>query len=125
MSGRFMIVVALVACAAVMLLAVNGFAGKKPAAKPDFNKMDTTADKKITEAEFDAYVISSPELGLTKSVFTKWDRDQDGVVTYEEFQVVQPMEEKAAPAGREGCSMKKEAAPKKGGTCPASKAVQE
>jgi len=120
-----MIVVALVACTAVMLWAASGFAGEKPEAKPDFfNKIDTNADRKITESEFNEYSITHPELGLTKSVFTKWDRDQDGVVTYEEFQVVQPLEKKAAPAEKGSCTQKK-AALKKGGTCPMSKAVEK
>jgi hypothetical protein len=98
---RFMALVALAACAAVMIWVVNGNAAGKAAAKPDFKKMDTNGDAKITVTEFDAFVVAYPELGLTRSVFQRWDRDSDGTVTLEEYDLYKPMEEKAAPAKKE------------------------
>jgi len=116
MDRRFSTMVALAACAVLVLWAANGFSAVKAVAKPDFNKMDANGDGKVTEAEFDTYVISCPELGLTKTVYKEWDRNQDGVVTVQEFEQVQPMKEKAAPAkeeqapNKEGAVTKDEAA---------------
>jgi hypothetical protein len=101
MSGRFMRATALAACAVALLWVTTGIAAEKAAAKPDWKKMDANGDNKLTEGEFNAYVIACPELGLIKTVFQKWDRDKDGTVTYEEYQVVEPMEEGAAPAEKE------------------------
>jgi len=96
-----MAVVAVAACAAVMIWAANGSAAEKAAAKPDFKKMDMNGDQKITVTEYDAYVAAYPELGLTRAVFQKWDQNSDGTVTFEEYDMYKPMEEKAAPSKKE------------------------
>lgn len=101
MSTRFTKVVALAACAAAMIWVASGSAAEKAAAKPDFKKMDTNGDAKLTVTEFDAYVAAYPELGLTKAVFQRWDSNSDGTVTLEEYDVYKPMEEKAAPSKAE------------------------
>lgn len=114
-----MAVAAVVACAMVVALVTIGVAGEKAAAKPDFKKMDADNDSKVTEAEFSAYVIACPELGLTKTVFTEWDKDKDGVVTVQEFEIVQPMEkagcattisEKVKEAAKKACGAKEKPA---------------
>ncbi|MCX6356998.1 MAG: hypothetical protein NT045_03835 [Candidatus Aureabacteria bacterium] len=105
MSVRFMKVAALVACATCVVCASVGVASEK-AGKPDFKKMDANSDNKVTEAEFTAYTISRPELGLAKTVFQEWDVDKDGVVNVREFERVYPIKKEGA-AGKE-CETKKE-----------------
>jgi Ca2+-binding EF-hand superfamily protein len=100
-NTRFTKVVALAACAAAMIWVANGIAAEKSEAKPDFKKMDTDNDAKITVTEFDAYIAEYPELGLTKAVFQRWDKNSDGTVTLEEYTMYKPMEEKAEPSKEE------------------------
>jgi hypothetical protein len=100
-NTRFTKVVALAACAAVMIWAANGIAAEKSEAKPDFKKMDKNGDAKISATEFDAYVATYPELGFTKAVFQKWDINSDGTVTLEEYTMYKPLEEKAEPSKKE------------------------
>lgn len=100
-STRFTKVVALAACSAALIWVASGSAAEKTAAKPDFKKMDTNGDAKLTITEYDAYVAAYPELGLTKSVFQKWDSNGDGTVTLEEYDMYKPMEEKATSSKEE------------------------
>lgn len=100
-----------VACAAIVALAAAVIAAEK-AAKPDFKKMDSNGDNKVVAAEFDAYVVAYPELGLTKIVFQEWDVSKDGTVTLEEFEAWQPTEKGAKPAEEKKAEQKEEEAKK-------------
>jgi hypothetical protein len=90
------------ACAAVVALA----AAVGAAEKVDFKKIDTNGDNAVIAAEFDAYVVAYPELGLTRAVFDEWDVNKDGTVTHLEFEAWKPVEKGAMPAGGEKAEKK-------------------
>ncbi len=46
--------------------------------------------------EYDAYIAAYPELGLTRTIFQRWDSNSDGTVTLEEYDMYKPMKEKKA-----------------------------
>ena len=92
MSAKWLMLAAAAICVASLAMAIGSFADEgKAAAKPEFAKVDKNNDGKVTEAEFEAYVVAYPELGITKTVFTEIDLNKDGTITASEWVVWEPM----------------------------------
>ncbi|MCX6340744.1 MAG: hypothetical protein NTX71_12660 [Candidatus Aureabacteria bacterium] len=101
MSDRYRVLALIVACVLVAAWSAIGSAEEKAECRsgkiekatskiPDFKKMDKNADGKISEAEFAAYTVEYPELGMSKTGFATWDVDKDGMVTIDEFEAIYP-----------------------------------